>query len=688
MERERFTLALLLCLFVTIFYINLVTPTTKQNNQNKNTNTDQSNEKNNPDPKNKEQENTNNPPQNDSGWKPDSDIKLAILENEALKIEFTSQGASIQNLWLKKYFYASTDKSQTDWQLQPKNWLQLLTLSEKEKSGSFALQLEGLPYDSSKENWKIQETTPDSVTFTFEPPTGPILTKKYRLVPVKPDPQRSPQQNEALQYQIQFEIQLQNRSAQEERFRFSLHTGRKMLQEPETNSYGAYPTFHASYGTTDSAGGTKGHYVSVPDISKLGFEGKTIERATLENEYQQISWAGLMNKYFACLVEIPEMDRKLIGQTEIRPLESYSILQSLIQDTTDPKKKAELTVRQAENISLTMETVEFKVPANETRTLSWKIHCGPKDTLEASGLAHIIDLGFFETFARLMIWILDRFYLIIGNYGFAIVLLTLIVKMAMFPLTRKQQVSMQDYTEKMNKIRPKMEQIRQKHGTDRVKMNEETMKLFRENNVQIFPFMGCLPLFVQLPIFFGIFSALQVYPPLRQAGWLWIQDLTAPDRLFTFGTHFWLIGDAFNLMPILMTITWFVQTKMMPKSDDPQMQLNQKMMQFMPILIGFIMYSAPSGLALYWFFSTFLGVLEQMYIKKYVKKEVIFGGTVTQKNTAKESSTNKGAGFVESIFGDQDGSFKDKKKNNAPKNEKNNKNEFEKKKNKSKKNKK
>ncbi len=653
MERERFTLALIVCLILTIFYINLLAPPPQNNNPNngnpQNNNPNNGNPQNNTkDPQNENTKEIKKNPEPEKepknlGWNPSTEVQVIPLENEALKVELSSKGATLQKVWLKQYFYAGTDKKESQWKLQQRNWLQLLAPDENSQSqGSFGLKLDSAEYNTALENWSVKQITDESVEFSLELPQGPSLIKKYTLKK-SPKAELPPAQQLASLYQIDFEIQIDKKNAKENKFQFTLNTARKLTKERSTSSYGSYQTYHAAYGTMDNpGGGTQAVYLASQDLKSFGPEGKIIERSTLENQYQSLYWAGSMDKFFACLLEIPAIDRTFIGQTRIQHQESYSLLEAKIKDTIDPQKKLELQARQEENITLDLDTINFELP--QPRKFQWAIHCGPKDILESTNLKHVIDLGYFETFARWMIWILNTFQGWIGSYGFAIICLTILAKMIMFPLTRKQQVTMQDYTEKMNKIRPKMEKIKEKYANDRMKMNEATMELFREHKVQIFPFMGCIPLFIQLPIFFGIFSALQVYPPLRQAQWLWVNDLTAPDALFTFGTHsFWIIGNSFNLLPLLMTLTWIKQTSMMPKSDDPQMQLNQKMMKFMPIFIGFMMYSAPSGLTLYWFCSTLLGIFEQLYIKKFVKKGAVLPPP------EKTSATTSSSGLVSKI---------------------------------------
>jgi YidC/Oxa1 family membrane protein insertase len=173
---------------------------------------------------------------------------------------------------------------------------------------------------------------------------------------------------------------------------------------------------------------------------------------------------------------------------------------------------------------------------------------------------------------------------------------------------------------RMQKLQPKIKELQQKHKNDKQKLGTEQMKLFREHGVS--PFSGCLPMLLQMPILFALFYALRQTFEMRQSPFCgWITDLSLPDTVghFPAGLPF-LGGVAINILPLLMTVAMFFQQRMTPKSDDPQQQQQQKMMAFMPLLFAFMFYSMPSGLCLYWFTSTVLGMAEQYLIKRHLVK--------------------------------------------------------------------
>ena len=194
------------------------------------------------------------------------------------------------------------------------------------------------------------------------------------------------------------------------------------------------------------------------------------------------------------------------------------------------------------------------------------------------------------------------------------------IKLAMFPATRHQQISMAQYQAKMAKHKPELDRILEKYKNNKQKLNEQTLKFFKEKGISPFPLGGCLPLLATMPIFFGLFYLLRTAPELRQAGFmLWITDLSRPDQLVPEWPHINLICmqvHGLNLLPILMTVAWFLQQRSMPKPADPQQAQTQQMMMFMPILFGFLLYDYASGLSLYWLTNSLFGLVEQKIIRK------------------------------------------------------------------------
>jgi YidC/Oxa1 family membrane protein insertase len=250
---------------------------------------------------------------------------------------------------------------------------------------------------------------------------------------------------------------------------------------------------------------------------------------------------------------------------------------------------------------------------------SFILYAGPKkqETLEKLnvGLEHIIDFGFFSIIARPMLWFLNFFYKIIGNYGWAIIIVTIILRIPFIPLFEKSQKSMK----KLQELQPKMAELKEKYKKDPQKMNQEVMELYRKYKVN--PVAGCLPLLLQLPIFFAFYRILLSTIELRGAPFvLWIKDLSAPDAVFGHVPAMVpLIGGfAIGPLPILMGISMFIQQKMTPTTADPR---QAKLFMLMPVVLTFVFLNFASGLVLYWFVSNLLSIVQQFYTNRKVAKD-------------------------------------------------------------------
>lgn len=228
---------------------------------------------------------------------------------------------------------------------------------------------------------------------------------------------------------------------------------------------------------------------------------------------------------------------------------------------------------------------------------SFKFYLGPKDYKELSkspGLKQLIDYGTFTVFAYPLLELLRFFYKFIHNYGVAIILLTILVRVLFYPLTQKSMKSMKA----MQKLQPKIAELKEKYKDDQKKLNEEQMALFKTHKVN--PAGGCFPMLIQLPVFIALYAVLGNSIELFHAPFFgWIHDLSTK--------------DPFYIYPVLMGIAMFLQQKMTPSAGmDPT---QQKMMYFMPVIFTFMMINLPSGLTLYIFVSTILGVIQQVSMK-------------------------------------------------------------------------
>lgn len=315
------------------------------------------------------------------------------------------------------------------------------------------------------------------------------------------------------------------------------------------------------------------------------------------NQSLGISWVGNVNKYFAAIL-IPKSN-SWVHSVNSRPLVTDG---EVIKDFMTTIRTNSVVLR----------------PQNEIKN-EYTYFLGPKrkELLTKYNLNHLLGFGMFAPISNMLLKVLNGFYKVIPNYGLAILFMTLLVKLMLFPLSRKSQMSMF----KMQALQPKIEELKKKYKTDKQSMAKAQMQLFKKHGAN--PLGGCLPMVLQLPVFFALFRTLQNAFEMRQAPFVgWISDLSLPDTLITLPFTIPLLGNMLNILPIIMTGASFIQMRLNPKtpSADPQAKMQQKMMSFMPLMFCFILYKMPSGLTLYWTTSTMLGICENLFIRKTLKK--------------------------------------------------------------------
>ena len=245
----------------------------------------------------------------------------------------------------------------------------------------------------------------------------------------------------------------------------------------------------------------------------------------------------------------------------------------------------------------------------------YHIYLGPQDLKIINNAnpewSAIIYYGAFDFIAQLLLQLLGFFYSLVHNWGWAIIILSLAVYLLLFPLSLKQMRSMKE----MQALQPKIEALRKELKDNPQRLNKEIMELYKEHKVN--PLGGCLPLLLQMPIFFALYQALIRSVALRGAHFLWIKDLSSPDKLFTFKNSIPILGNQVNILPILMAIGMFVQQKISTVKATGEAAQQQKMMSIiMPIMFGVIFYQMPSGLVLYWFVNSTLMLIYQVRMNK------------------------------------------------------------------------
>ncbi len=242
-----------------------------------------------------------------------------------------------------------------------------------------------------------------------------------------------------------------------------------------------------------------------------------------------------------------------------------------------------------------------KLNPGEEKTVAMRLYAGPQELEKikslAPGLDLVVDYGWLTVLAYPIFVLLNWINKLVVNWGVSIILLTVLIKMAFYPLSAAGYKSMA----KMRKLAPRLQTLKERYGDDRQKLHEGMMKIYQEEKIN--PMGGCLPILVQIPVFIALYWVLLGAVELRQAPFaLWIQDLSKP--------------DPFYVLPVIMAITSFIQVKLSPASPDP---VQQKVMMAMPIIFSVMFLFFPAGLVLYWLVNNVLSILQQWRINKIIE---------------------------------------------------------------------
>jgi YidC/Oxa1 family membrane protein insertase len=261
--------------------------------------------------------------------------------------------------------------------------------------------------------------------------------------------------------------------------------------------------------------------------------------------------------------------------------------------------------------------------ATETRT--FQIYSGPKELPRLRDLGptqdQVMSFGIFGFVSEFLLWSMNSLHALIGNYAASIIVLTLLIKSALWPVQNKATNEMR----KMALLSPKMAEMRDKYKDEPQKMNEETMKLYKEYGVN--PFSGCLPMLIQIPIFFGFYSMLGTAIELRNSSFLWVTDLSQPDTI----SH--VLGFPINILPIVMAGTMVWQMIITPKTGDA---MQQRIFYFMPIIFLVFCYNYASGLALYWTTQNIFSIF-QLYLTRNKPLPVLEKKSIIAKRAAAQA---------------------------------------------------
>jgi len=474
--------------------------------------------------------------------------RTITVDTPYYRVELSEKGAGFTSFVLKKY-RETVQKNSPLQDLLPRNESMETVLTGF--TGNSLAGLDNAVFSTNFNSDAVKiENAPQEITFYWKSSQGVAVQKTYKFTPNS--------------YLIGLDVAISNGS--DRSLEDKLFVALNSTVPHEKNRYG----FEGPSGLFDN----KLEEIDIKDIAK---------KSTYSGN---INWIALQDRYFMMSV-IPEKSSD--SSLNLR-LKSDDIIEARY-------------IAPQDNIG----------PGSQ-HTYQYLLFFGPKSmkVLDNAGhnLGKALNFGWFDFLAKPCVWLMNKLYSVIPNYGVAIIILTILIKLILWPLGSKSYKSMSE----MKKIQPLMKEIREKYKNDKKKMNEEVMNLYRTYKIN--PLGGCLPMVVQLPVFFALYRMLYQAIELRHAPFfLWIDDLSAPDRLFRFDFAIPFMQPPYGIpvLTIIMGATMLLQQKMSPPMGDPT---QAKMMMFMPLIFTVIFINFSSGLVLYWLVNNLLSIAQQYYIQK------------------------------------------------------------------------
>ena len=480
--------------------------------------------------------------------KPERPARQLMVETPLYKAVLSEKGGGISSFSLKKYRAAAANDSPL-MNLFPENGSLDGLLVGLSSTGVSGFEKELFQFNLSGDHLSLSDGTRE-VVFSFKDDGGFQLEKVYRF--------------SADSYVIGFEVRLVNGTSQPIKESLLVALKNVFAEKNKSTAFeGPSLLLNRSLET-----------IPIDEIAK---------KNSLSG---QIGWVALESRYFMTSV-IPVKDQTSTVRLGLLPG----------------------NVVEAQYI----EPEQTLAPGSRQQ-FDYQLFFGPKSMSAVAQAGHelsrIIDFGYFDVLAKPCLWLMNYLYTIIPNYGVAIIILTILSKILLWPLGTKSYKSMSQ----MKKLQPLIKEIRDKYKDDRKKMNEEVMRLHRTYNIN--PLGGCLPMVVQIPVFFALYRMLDQAIELRHAPFIgWINDLSAPDRLFHFDFSIPFMEPPYGIpvLTLIMGATMFWQQKMTPPAGDPT---QAKMMLLMPVVFTFIFINFSSGLVLYWLVNNVLSIGQQYYTQK------------------------------------------------------------------------
>ena len=480
--------------------------------------------------------------------------EIYALENDFIRVQFTSRGGAIKEVALKQY-PAVRGRSEP-YIFNEGAPYPALSVSRTSAEGYT---------EEYAPDYRMVKLEPNHIEFAREPLSGIELVRSYTISTVS---------EEAAPYVIEHVTTFNNRTSNIFNInRLFINVGTAPATDSDRGN------FHLNFAFFD---GEDFDYIGLSKFKGGGFLG-FFEREPVSEikERLPVVWAAAKNQFFTSILT-PEVPGNGLLALPVR-LESESV-----------------SVAGREGITGGIEfDLEFVKPYSE-RSLRLHYYVGPKEYSRLSRLEERQDLvmqfGLFGFIVKGMLYMLLGLHSVMGNYGVAIIFLTIIIRLLLWPLTAKAANS----SKKMQKLQGPLQELRERYKDNKEKLQRETMKLWKEHGVN--PLASCLPMLVQLPIFISFFYMLRSASELRFAGFIWIDDLSLPDTIATIG------GFPFNPLPLVMAVSMFYQMRMTPMNVDP---VQQKIFRMMPFIFLIFCYQFSSGLVLYWTMSNFFSIFQQ-----------------------------------------------------------------------------
>lgn len=486
-----------------------------------------------------------------SGMHPE---RMLTLANDFIEVEFTSLGGAIRRV----SFLQTKRGGRDDYVFNGEGARPALSLG-LDSNGTVR------EFDF---NYRVESKTDRSVTFALDAGDGLVLRRSYTLA--NGDPTQDP-------YSIAHRTTVDNRSDTAKAFStvfLNLGTMRPLVDN-------ALPSYlNAGY-----FDGVKARFTAINKLTGgSGFLGigasAPRERIDIEG---RIEWASVKNQFFASVLTSDAAGKEMLIEPVPAPASGNGPARPGITGSAG---------------------YDFgTVPAGGSESLELSYYVGPKEFKRLQALGNQQDAimqypPVFGFFSKLLLSFMYGIHGLVPSWGGSIILMTICIKLLFWPLTAQASKSQK----RMAKIQGPMSELKEKHKDNPQKMQQETIKLFREHRIN--PVAGCLPILIQMPIFLGLFYMLRTASELRHEPFLWVSDLSQPDTVFE------LAGLPINILPLIMGVTMFLQMHMMPVSPtaDP---VQQKVFKFMPLIFLVFLYNFSSGLVLYWTVQNLLTILQQ-----------------------------------------------------------------------------